>query len=195
MTPPLLIHECRRRGIALWAEGGRLKYRADSGEMTPELLATLRDAKSEILAELGGGSPQLGGGSPQGSPHGNPEWTTRVDYPAPAQPVSRQGDRPEADAEEFGGSPHSPHEAGIRDGGIHIRAVARSGSRNADHERSIDHPTCNPRVLFGEARTMWTTSHDWPEIVARLRSQADADGVLRDDLGDLFNRLADRGRA
>lgn len=38
------------------------------------------------------------------------------------------------------------------------------------------------------------TSDEWPDTLTRLRARADADGVVRDMRGDLFNRLADMGR-
>jgi amino acid adenylation domain-containing protein/non-ribosomal peptide synthase protein (TIGR01720 family) len=42
----------RAQGIEVWAEGGRLRYRAPRESLTPETLAELRLRKSEILAHL-----------------------------------------------------------------------------------------------------------------------------------------------
>lgn len=39
-------------GIALWLEGEQLRYRAPKGGMTPEIIATLKEYKAELLAIL-----------------------------------------------------------------------------------------------------------------------------------------------
>jgi non-ribosomal peptide synthetase component F/thioesterase domain-containing protein/acyl carrier protein len=47
-----LLSQLRIKGITLWLDGDRLRYRAAEGAMTPELLAALKERKSEIIAFL-----------------------------------------------------------------------------------------------------------------------------------------------
>lgn len=47
-----LLSQLRIKGITLWLEGDRLRYRASEGAMTPDLLAELKNQKSEIIAFL-----------------------------------------------------------------------------------------------------------------------------------------------
>jgi non-ribosomal peptide synthetase component F/pimeloyl-ACP methyl ester carboxylesterase len=47
-----LLSQLRTKGITLWLEGDRLRYRAAEGVMTPDLLAELKNHKSEIIAFL-----------------------------------------------------------------------------------------------------------------------------------------------
>lgn len=42
----------KARGIKLWAEGETLRYRAPAGTVTPDLLASLKVAKPELLRTL-----------------------------------------------------------------------------------------------------------------------------------------------
>jgi thioesterase domain-containing protein/acyl carrier protein len=47
-----LLSELRHLNIRLWTEGDRLRYKAATGTLTPELLAQLRDRKVEIVEFL-----------------------------------------------------------------------------------------------------------------------------------------------
>jgi non-ribosomal peptide synthetase component F/thioesterase domain-containing protein/acyl carrier protein len=47
-----LLSQLRLRGITVWLEGDRLRYRASEGAMTPELMADLKANKTEIIAFL-----------------------------------------------------------------------------------------------------------------------------------------------
>ena len=47
-----LLEELRRRGIQLWAEGDKLRFRAPDQALTPELRAELAARKTEILSFL-----------------------------------------------------------------------------------------------------------------------------------------------
>ncbi|HEU4325811.1 MAG TPA: amino acid adenylation domain-containing protein [Roseiflexaceae bacterium] len=47
-----LLEELRRRGIQLWAEGDKLRFRAPDQALTPDLRAELAARKAEILAFL-----------------------------------------------------------------------------------------------------------------------------------------------
>ncbi len=48
----VLLSELRQAEVQLWVEEGRLRYRANKGSLTPELLAQMREHKAEILAFL-----------------------------------------------------------------------------------------------------------------------------------------------
>ena len=52
MTTIRILSQLRRRGVSLWAEGDRLRYRAAPGVVTSELRQELRMRKPEILAIL-----------------------------------------------------------------------------------------------------------------------------------------------
>ncbi len=52
MNAPSLLTETSRRGIALEAHGGTLRYDAPAGTMTPELKDHLREHKAELLRLL-----------------------------------------------------------------------------------------------------------------------------------------------
>lgn len=45
-----LIQNFKSRGVTLWAEGGKLKFRAANGTLSAEDKATLKEHKSEIIA-------------------------------------------------------------------------------------------------------------------------------------------------
>lgn len=47
-----VLAELAERGIEIWAEGGALRYRAVQSALTPELRASLRFHKTELLAAL-----------------------------------------------------------------------------------------------------------------------------------------------
>ena len=66
-TTAELVDTLRKRGVELWAEGGRLRFRAPHGALTPELKERLRDAKAEVLALLAEAEARLEGeGKSQG---------------------------------------------------------------------------------------------------------------------------------
>ena len=44
------LSQLRQLGVRVWADGGRLRYQAAKGVMSPELLAELKTRKEEILA-------------------------------------------------------------------------------------------------------------------------------------------------
>lgn len=46
------IEELRQLGVALWVEGGQLRYRGPASALTPALLARMQTDKNEILAWL-----------------------------------------------------------------------------------------------------------------------------------------------
>jgi amino acid adenylation domain-containing protein len=48
----VLLDEFRRRGIELWTEGDRLRYRAPAGALTSELAMKLREHKTELIGCL-----------------------------------------------------------------------------------------------------------------------------------------------
>ncbi|MDJ0836306.1 MAG: amino acid adenylation domain-containing protein [Acidobacteriota bacterium] len=45
-----LLSDFRRKGIKVWAEGEKLRFKAPKGALTPELKARLRDHKAQIIA-------------------------------------------------------------------------------------------------------------------------------------------------
>jgi amino acid adenylation domain-containing protein len=53
-----LCEDLEGRGVQLWAEGDRLRFRAPQGILTAELLGTLQQHKAEILRLLGDGLPR-----------------------------------------------------------------------------------------------------------------------------------------
>ena len=90
-TPSVLLAELARRGVDVWAEGERLRYRAPRGALTPALLGALRAHKAELLEALRPG--------PQEACHacghrdwwrrpGGP-WTCAVCHPPAVEPVER----------------------------------------------------------------------------------------------------------
>ena len=52
MTADRLLEELRRRGVELWIDEGRLRYRATRDPLTPELLAAMREGREALLARL-----------------------------------------------------------------------------------------------------------------------------------------------
>jgi amino acid adenylation domain-containing protein len=52
MTAAELIRKCTENRIQLWTEGGRLKFRAPEGRLTPELRAKIAALKSELIPLL-----------------------------------------------------------------------------------------------------------------------------------------------
>jgi len=52
MTPDELLMRLNDQGIKLWADGDKLRYKAPSGALTPELLAEIAKHKAEILTLL-----------------------------------------------------------------------------------------------------------------------------------------------
>ncbi|MEV7611392.1 amino acid adenylation domain-containing protein [Streptomyces sp. NPDC089799] len=54
MSAHELIAELSAAGVRLWEDGGRLRYRAPRGVLTPERIAELRGAKGDLLAALRG---------------------------------------------------------------------------------------------------------------------------------------------
>lgn len=54
MTPSEILSFVSQRGIKLWVEDGRLRYRAPKAVITPELRKLLTENKSSILAYLAG---------------------------------------------------------------------------------------------------------------------------------------------
>lgn len=53
MSPRELIQTLETRGIHLWADGDRLRWKAPVGSLTPELKETLSAQKAELLRVLG----------------------------------------------------------------------------------------------------------------------------------------------
>lgn len=49
MSIDIQITELKSKGITLWSEDGKLKYRAKEGAMTPEVLAWLKQNKQDII--------------------------------------------------------------------------------------------------------------------------------------------------
>ncbi|HEY0640000.1 MAG TPA: condensation domain-containing protein, partial [Pseudonocardiaceae bacterium] len=54
-----LIEELERLGVQMWADAGRLRFRAPRGVMTPERLAVVKEHKQRLLDHLGGGAVAL----------------------------------------------------------------------------------------------------------------------------------------
>lgn len=52
MSPPVLLEDLRRRGVAVSADGEHLRCRAPKGTLTRELLAAIGEHKATLLAEL-----------------------------------------------------------------------------------------------------------------------------------------------
>jgi hypothetical protein len=82
MTAAELLADCHARRIDLQAHGGQLDIDAPAGELTPELLARLRDAKPELLAMLASGpqdlqpqEPDLPAAVPTDDDHDAAGWT------------------------------------------------------------------------------------------------------------------------
>src|SRR5262249_47253425 len=48
VTTSALVEHLRSRGVRLWMDGDRLRYVAPSGVLSPDLIAMLRERKSEI---------------------------------------------------------------------------------------------------------------------------------------------------
>jgi hypothetical protein len=55
MTAEALLEQLRARGVDVWADGDRLRYRAPRGALTEELRRGLAERKWELLALLDGG--------------------------------------------------------------------------------------------------------------------------------------------
>jgi hypothetical protein len=49
VTVPQLVKRLSRRGIHLWAEGSRIKYRAPSGALTPEIREAIQQHRDAFL--------------------------------------------------------------------------------------------------------------------------------------------------
>ncbi len=47
-STPKVIQELESLGVAVWLEGGRIKYHASSGAISPELFERLKEAREEI---------------------------------------------------------------------------------------------------------------------------------------------------
>ena len=56
-----LLAHLRRQGIELWADAGRLRYRAPKGMMSASLRQEIGTRKQEILAYLNTTSSPMGG--------------------------------------------------------------------------------------------------------------------------------------
>jgi hypothetical protein len=52
LTATTILDDLARQGVALWPDGDELVYDAPPASVTPELLATLRERRCEILAAL-----------------------------------------------------------------------------------------------------------------------------------------------
>ena len=52
MTALAILHDLERQGVRITADGGNLRISAQRGTLTPVLLARVKSAKPEILAEL-----------------------------------------------------------------------------------------------------------------------------------------------
>jgi hypothetical protein len=63
---------CRRLGVGLRADGGRLVWRAPPGVMTAALRAAIAAHRGPLLAGLGGAVPDVPDGRPGGPPHQGP---------------------------------------------------------------------------------------------------------------------------
>src|SRR5207253_6081793 len=57
LTPTSLLSACAGRGIVLFVDGGRLRFRAPAGAMTPELRAAVVAHKAALLAHLAAHPP------------------------------------------------------------------------------------------------------------------------------------------
>ena len=64
MTASELVDELKRDGVALWIDGGQLRYRAPQGALTAERLAVLRQHREDLLALLAAGAARPGPGEP-----------------------------------------------------------------------------------------------------------------------------------
>ena len=90
-TPSVLLAELTRRGVELWAEGERLRYRAPRGAMAPELFETLRAHKAallEVLRDVPRGPCYACGHRDWWRRPGGP-WTCAVCHPPAVAPVER----------------------------------------------------------------------------------------------------------
>ena len=52
MNGSSLLHEAWRRGVVLYLDGGRLRFRSPPGALTPALMGALRSRRDELLSEL-----------------------------------------------------------------------------------------------------------------------------------------------
>ena len=59
-----LLSRLEERGIQLWSEDGRLRFRGPEGALTPELRTDVRAHKEEILTFLAGAAPEAEEGPP-----------------------------------------------------------------------------------------------------------------------------------
>lgn len=58
MTAAELLDELARRGVQVWAQGGKLRFRSPPGALAPEDRARLRERRDEVLAWLEAGLPR-----------------------------------------------------------------------------------------------------------------------------------------
>jgi hypothetical protein len=71
MTAAALIDELTARGVHLWVEDDRLKFKAPAGELTDEDKARLTEHKADLLALLAGNSAK-----PEPMCEGTPPYLT-----------------------------------------------------------------------------------------------------------------------
>jgi hypothetical protein len=88
MTAADLLDACHARGVGLFIEGGRLRYRAPAGALDADLLAALKARRDELLEALHRPAPEgrpdpppgarlffLDGRGRPGGPDGSYLWT------------------------------------------------------------------------------------------------------------------------
>lgn len=108
MIPPQLIHhECRRRGLSLWSEGGTLRVEGPAGAIDAGMSETLARHAAAMVAYLA----QIGDSGPKCSPH-EPETSPQLVRSDGACGLHEKGS---IQAINLNPSPHSPHETQDKD--------------------------------------------------------------------------------
>ena len=103
MSAQALIQDLAERDIHLAVSGSGLRYRAPRGVMTPELRATLKAHKQEIMAALVGATEAAAGASEAAKPAdwGAEDWQALYDERAGLAEHDGGLSRPEAEVQAF----------------------------------------------------------------------------------------------
>jgi hypothetical protein len=88
MIASLILHECEQRGLRLWVDGDKLRFKGAPGVIPSPLLETLRQHKTELIGLLAAsGLVHIAPFGPHGGPDKNTAWTS-----ANANALSTPGD-------------------------------------------------------------------------------------------------------
>ena len=101
MSAQALIQELAEHDIHLSVSGSGLRYRAPRGVMTPELRATLKARKPEIMAALAGAPEAAAGDAPEPDDWTAADWQELFDERAGIAEYDGGLSRPEAEVVAF----------------------------------------------------------------------------------------------